>query len=117
MRKTHSPPSGRGRKTGARRTARAAIISPCGEVHESSHVPASDRKIEAMLANIITRLECIEEKIDENVYPPESAFRPEFIQQVKEAEADIKKAKERCTNRWMLLSGPSLNDVHCCRES
>jgi hypothetical protein len=87
-------PSGRGKKTGVKRTARAAAISPYGGVHESlSHNPTSDRKIEAMLANIITRLERIEEKIDENVYPPESAFREEFIRQVKEAEADIKKGK------------------------
>jgi hypothetical protein len=89
---TVATPTG-GKKTGAKRTARATAHSPCGEVHESSHVPPGDRKIEAMLSNIITRLERIEEKIDENVYPPESAFRPEFIRQVKEAEADIKKGK------------------------
>jgi|GEM_PF-2416805 len=89
-----APPSGRGRKTSAKRTATAAALSPYGEVHESlTHVPPGDRKIEAMLANIITRLERIEEKIDENVYPPESAIKPEFIKRVKKAEADIAAGK------------------------
>jgi len=64
-------------------------------VYESSPpVPANgDREIQAMLADIISRLNRIEEKIDENVYPPESAIRPEFIRQVKKAEADIRKGK------------------------
>jgi len=58
-----------------------------------THVPTSDRKIEAMLANIISRLERIEEKIDENVYPPESAIKPEFVKRVKKAQAEITKGK------------------------
>jgi hypothetical protein len=64
-------------------------------VYESSPpVPATgDGEIEVMLADIISRLNRIEEKIDENVYPPESAIRPEFIRQVKKAEADIRKGK------------------------
>jgi hypothetical protein len=64
-------------------------------VYESSPpVPATgDREIQTMLADIISRLNRIEEKIDENVYPPESAIRPEFIRQVKKAEADIRKGK------------------------
>jgi hypothetical protein len=64
-------------------------------VYESSPpVPATgDREIQAMLADIISRLNRIEEKIDESVYPPESAIRPEFIRQVKKAEADIRKGK------------------------
>lgn len=61
-------------------------------VYESSPpVPATgDREIQAMLADIISRL-WIEEKNDENVYSPESAIRPEFIRQVKKAEAEIRK--------------------------
>jgi hypothetical protein len=31
--------------------------------------------------------------VDENVYPPESAIKPEFIGQVKKAEADISAGK------------------------
>jgi hypothetical protein len=57
-------------------------------------VPATgDRETQAMLAGIISRLNRIEEKIDENVYPPESAIRPEFIRQVKKAGAGIRKGK------------------------
>jgi hypothetical protein len=64
-------------------------------VYESAPpVPATDNnEIRIMLADIISRLNRIEEKIDENVYPPESAIRPEFIRQVKKAEADIRKGK------------------------
>jgi len=64
-------------------------------VYESASRPISSKnqQIEQMLSNIITRLERIEEKIDENVYPPESAIKPEFIRQVKKAEADIRKGK------------------------
>jgi len=65
-----------------------------GGVSESSlSARGTDRSIEQMLSDIVTRLERIEEKIDESVYPPESAIKPEFIRQVKKAEADIKKGK------------------------
>jgi hypothetical protein len=69
--------------------------SPANGVYESvSHAPREEnRQIELMLSNIITRLERIEEKIDDNVYPPESAIKPEFVRQVKKAEADIRKGK------------------------
>lgn len=71
-----------------------------GGVYESSpHSPREENhRIELMLSNIITRLERIEEKIDENVYPPESAIKPEFIRQVKKAEADIRKGKGKTYN-------------------
>jgi len=69
--------------------------SPAMGVYESApRAPRGEnRQIEQMLSNIITRLERIEEKIDENVYPPESAIKPELIRQVKKAEADIRKGK------------------------
>ena len=60
---------------------------------DSSLDAAGNRKIETLLTDIVTRLDRIEEKIDENVYPPESAIKPEFIRQVKKAEADIRKGK------------------------
>jgi hypothetical protein len=68
---------------------------PVRGVYESTpHIPATEnQEVERMLADIITRLDRIEEKIDENVYPPESAIKPEFIRQVKKAEADIRKGK------------------------
>jgi len=62
-------------------------------VRESTPRSLGNRKIETLLSDIVTRLNRIEEKIDENVYPPESAIKPEFIKQVKKAEADIKKGK------------------------
>jgi hypothetical protein len=66
--------------------------SPSG-VHESYFAGAGNQKIETLLTDIVTRLDRIEEKIDENVYPPESAIRPEFIRKIKKAHADIKKGK------------------------
>ena len=46
--------------------------------------------ISAMTFKTATRTE---QRFDENVYPPESAIKPEFIIQVKKAEADIKAGK------------------------
>jgi len=66
-------------------------------VYESSPY-LSDRKVEQLLSDIVARLERIEEKIDENVYPPESAIKPEFIKSVKKAQADIKKGKGKAYN-------------------
>ena len=71
--------------------------SPSG-VHESSPKSASGRKIETLLSDIVTRLDRIEEKIDENVYPPESAIRPEMIRKIRKAHADIKKGKGKTYN-------------------
>jgi len=68
---------------------------PVSGVYESApHIPATEnQEVKTMLADIISRLDRIEEKIDENVYPPESAIKPEFIRKVKKAEADIRKGK------------------------
>jgi hypothetical protein len=35
-----------------------------------------DERIESLLTDIVTRPDHTDEKIDENVYPPESAIRP-----------------------------------------
>jgi|WetSurMetagenome_2_1015567.scaffolds.fasta_scaffold60741_4 hypothetical protein len=71
---------------------RKAVVYPVGGVSESTlPVLGQDRKVEQLLADIVTRLERIEEKIDENVYPPESAIKPAFVTRVKEARADLKK--------------------------
>jgi uncharacterized protein (DUF2236 family) len=56
------------------------------------------RKIEIILSDIVTRLDRIEEKINESVYPPESDIRPEFITKIKKAHADIKKGKGKTYN-------------------
>jgi len=71
--------------------------SPSG-VRESYFGGAGDQKIETLLTDIVSRLDRIEEKIDENVYPPESAIKPEFIRKVKKAHADIKKGKGKSYN-------------------
>jgi hypothetical protein len=68
--------------------------SPSG-VHESSIGGAGGRRIETLLSDIVTRLDRIEEKIDENVYPPESAIKPEYIRKVKRIQAKLSKGKEK----------------------
>jgi hypothetical protein len=85
-------PSGKKNKAGIRRY-------PVGGVSESS-LPArdSDRKVGAILSDIVTRLERIEEKIDENVYPPESTIKPGFVKDIKKARSDIKKGKGKSYN-------------------
>lgn len=72
---------------------------PVGGVSESS-LPArdSDRKMEAILSDIVIRLERIEEKIDENVYPPESALKPDFSREIRKARSDMKKGKGKSYN-------------------
>jgi len=102
-------PSGRGtRSKGTKSTKRSGITytasledarsgTPAG-VHESSPDAAGNRKIETLLSDIVTRLDRIEEKIDETVYPPESAIKPEFVKRVKKAQADIKKGKGKTYN-------------------
>lgn len=50
-------------------------------------------KIERILSDILVKLERIEEKIDEAVYPPESAIRPAYVKKIKEAESGLSKGK------------------------
>lgn len=75
----------------------ADMQKPAG-VHESAGGNTKNGKIESLLSDIVTRLDRIEEKIDENVYPPQTAFRPEFITAIKKAQADIKKGKGKTYN-------------------
>jgi hypothetical protein len=70
---------------------------PAG-VRESAEGLAKNEKIESLLTDIVSRLDRIEEKIDENVYPPESAIKPEIVRQLKKAHADIKKGKGKTYN-------------------
>ncbi len=65
-----------------------------GVYESATHIPATEnREVKVMLADIISRLDRIEEKIDENVYPPESAIKPAFVKRIKKAQADITKGK------------------------
>jgi hypothetical protein len=50
-------------------------------------------EIERILSDILAKLERIEEKIDEAVYPPESAIRPAYVKKIKEAESGLSKGK------------------------
>ena len=74
-----------------------ASEKPAG-VRESAVGLAKNEKIESLLTDIVNRLDRIEEKIDENVYPPESAIKPELIRKLKKAHADIKKGKGKTYN-------------------
>jgi hypothetical protein len=64
---------------------------PC--VMESVPGAAGNPKIERILSDILIKLERIEEKIDEAVYPPESALRPAYVKKIKEAESGLSKGK------------------------
>ena len=55
--------------------------------------PGSSRKIERMLSDILVRLEHIEEKMDEAVYPPESAIRPAYVKKIHERSAGRAKGR------------------------
>ena len=68
---------------------------------ESASPPINDsttdaqraQRIETHLSEIQKRLERIDEKIDERVYPPQSAMAPEFIRKIKKTGATIRKGK------------------------
>lgn len=49
--------------------------------------------IEMMFTKIMGKLERIEEKLDESSYPPEEAFKSDFIERVKTAEKEIIRGK------------------------
>jgi hypothetical protein len=88
-------------KTRKKTTAKLSCTdaTPYGGVSESSlPVRGTDKKVEQMLSDIVSRLDRIEEKIDDSVYPPESAIKPELIRQLKKAHADIKKGKGKTYN-------------------
>jgi hypothetical protein len=88
-------------KSGPQSDRHGIYVSPSDSqtgVHESTVGEAGSRKIETLLSDIVTRLDRIEEKIDENIYPPESAIRPELIRKIQKAHADIKKGKGKTYN-------------------
>ena len=64
---------------------------PC--VMESVSGAPGNPKIERILSDILVKLERIEEKIDEAVYPPESAIRPAYVKKIKEAESGLSRGK------------------------
>ena len=52
-----------------------------------------NRNIEAMFTRILSKLERIEEKLDETSYPPEETFNSDFIERVNAANNEITKGK------------------------
>jgi hypothetical protein len=81
----------KGTSKSSKKSAPAQESVPC--VMESVPGSPGNQKIERILSDILVKLERIEEKIDEAVYPPESAIKPAYIKKVKEAEAGLKKGK------------------------
>lgn len=86
------------KKQGTLKKKQSSAIPQTHEGVSESSPYLPDRKVEQLLSDIVARLERIEEKIDENVYPPESSFKPEFIRSVKKAQADLKKGKGKTYN-------------------
>ena len=66
---------------------------PC--VMESVPATPANQKIERILSDILVKLERIEEKIDEAVYPPESAIKPAYIKKIKEIDAGLTHEKAK----------------------
>ena len=60
---------------------------------ESVPGTSGNQKAGKILSEILARLERIEEKIDEAVYPPESAIRPAYVKKIKEAGSGLAKGK------------------------
>ena len=52
-----------------------------------------NRNIETMFSRILGKLERIEDKLDENSYPPEEAFNSDFVERVITAGNEIRKGK------------------------
>ena len=99
-------PSGRGtRSKGTKGTKKSGITytspledtgsgAPAG-VHESSLDAAEKPEDRDASSDIVTRLDRIEEKIDETVYPPESAIRLEYIQKIKRIQTKPSKGRAK----------------------
>lgn len=87
------PKKARRRKAESLRTTEASPgeIVPC--VMESVPGASGNPMIERILSDILVKLDRIEEKIDEAVYPPESAIRPAYVKKIKEAESGLSKEK------------------------
>jgi hypothetical protein len=54
-----------------------------------------NQKIERILSDILTRLERIDEKLDEVVSPPESAIKPAYVKKIKESDAGLEGRKRK----------------------
>ena len=79
-------------RKGTSKSSRTTAESvPC--VMESVPGTPGNQKIERILSDILARLERIDEKLDEAVYPPESAIKPAYVKKIKETDAGLKRGK------------------------
>jgi len=76
-----------------RKSSSVSETVPC--VMESAPGAPGIRNIEKILSDILSRLERIEEKIDEASYPPESAIKPAYVKKIKEIDAGLTKEKRK----------------------
>ena len=93
------------KRKGKAKTSRSSGDSPDASVPcvmESVPGTPGNQKADRILSEILARLERIEEKIDEAVYPPESAIRPAYVKKIKEAGSGLAKGKGKT---W-----PSMDD-------
>ncbi|MFA4849547.1 MAG: hypothetical protein WC626_07455 [Methanoregula sp.] len=80
-------------KTKISRNSDDTLIDSVPCVMESVPGTPGNQKIERILSDILVKLERIEEKIDEAVYPPESAIKPAYIKKIKEIDAGLTQKK------------------------
>lgn len=57
-------------------------------------IVASDNE-KQLLLQIIKKLDAIEQKLDEVIYPPEEFIKEEFIKKVEKAEKRVKEGKAK----------------------
>jgi len=81
------PKTPRKRNAKTSRNPGDSLIDSVSCVMESVPGTPGNPKIEKILADILIKLEHIEEKIDEAVYPPESAIRPAYVKKIKAIDA------------------------------
>ena len=75
------------------RTSHGSLTDSVPCVMESVPTTPGNQKIERILSDILIRLERIEEKIDEALYPPESAIRPGYVKKIKAIDAGLAQEK------------------------
>ena len=90
---TIQPEKKRKGKAKTSRTSGSSLKESVPCVMESVPGTPGNQKAEKILSEILARLERIEEKIDEAVYPPESAIRPAYVKKIKEAGSGLAKGK------------------------
>jgi len=92
---TIQPKKTHNRKAKSSRTSGDAGIDSIPCVMESVPTTPGNQRIERILSDILNKLERIEEKIDEAVYPPESAIKPAYVKKIKAIDAGLAHEKAK----------------------